>query len=126
MERDRRRTARRLSWWVLLSLRRRPARSGAATSTTGSIAVTYTAAANNGAPFTNFTATCISANGGAAASGAHVGSTVAKIVVAGATTAKDLHLPAVTATNSRGTSPASSSSLPVIVGTPIAPGLRRR
>ena len=96
------------------------AASTSTTTTTGSLIVSYTAGANNGATITSFTATCTSSNGGVTKSGAHVGATATPIAVGGVTTTKT-YTCVVKATNSRGTSPASSASPPVIVGSPAAP-----
>ena len=95
--------------------------SGSASGATGSLRVTYAAIANNGAAITKVTAACSSTNGGATKTGVHTGATVAPITVTGAATKKTYHC-TVTATNARGTSPASPVSAAVIVGSPGAPG----
>jgi hypothetical protein len=93
------------------------AKSGSTTTATGPITVTYVAPANNGAAITKFTATCVSSNGGATKTGVHTGATAVAIPVAATTTAKT-YTCKVTATNARGTSPASAPSAAIIVGAP--------
>ena len=94
--------------------------STSTTTTTGSLVVSYTAGANNGATITSFIATCRSSSGGVTTSGMHVGATAAPITLGGLTTAKT-YTCAVKATNSRGTGPLSAASPPVVVGAPAAP-----
>ena len=93
---------------------------GPANSRTGAIKVSYAAGANNGAALTRYTASCSSTNGGVTRSAAHVGGAVAPISVRGLTTKKTYKC-IVTATNARGTGPASIPSSAVIAGVPAAP-----
>jgi Fibronectin type III domain len=93
---------------------------GSTKTATGSLTVTFTLAANNGSAITSQKATCTSSNGGATRTGTHSGTTAAAITVALVTTGKT-YTCTVTTTNTRGASPASSPSLPVIVGSPAAP-----
>jgi hypothetical protein len=90
---------------------------GSTTTATGPINVTYAAPADNGAAITQFTATCVSSNGGATKTGVHTGATAVAIAVAGATTGK-LYTCTVTATNARGTGQASPPSPAITVGAP--------
>jgi predicted RNA-binding protein with TRAM domain len=78
--------------------------------------VTFAASANNGAAITSYTATCVSANGGATSAKAGAGS---PLVVTGVTTGKT-YTCSVKATNSRGAGP-SAPALSVIVGSPAPP-----
>ena len=94
--------------------------SGSTTAATGTVTVSYTAGANNGSAITRFTATCVSSNGGATKAATHTGATAAPIPVAALTT-KKTYTCSVTATNARGTGPASVSSPAVIVGVRVAP-----
>ena len=94
--------------------------SGSTTTTTGPLTVTFTIGANNGSAITSQTATCASSNGGATATGTHLGATAAPITVASVTTGKT-YTCTVRATNARGASLASAPSLPVTVGAPAAP-----
>jgi len=96
------------------------ATSEATSASTGSLMVTYRAAAANGSPIGRYTARCASSNFGVTKTGIHYYSTVAPIVVKGVTTGKT-YTCTVTATNSRGASPASVPSAPVTVGAPAAP-----
>ncbi len=90
--------------------------SGTANALTGSLVVSFTIGANNGAAITSQTATCTSSNGGATKTGTHVGAGAAAITVATVT-----YTCTVNATNARGAGLASAPSLPVIVGSPKAP-----
>jgi alpha-tubulin suppressor-like RCC1 family protein len=94
--------------------------SGATTTTTGPLTVTFTLGVANGSAITSQTATCVSNNGGVTVTGTHTGATAAPIVVNGATTDKT-YTCTVSATNSRGTSPASASSPRVVTGSPAEP-----
>jgi predicted RNA-binding protein with TRAM domain len=92
---------------------------GTANATSGPLTVSYLAAANNGAAITKYTATCTSP-GGVTKTGIHSGATAAPITVAAVATGKT-YTCSVKATNARGAGPASSASLPVIVGSPAPP-----
>ena len=92
-------------------------KTGSTTTSTGTITVTYTTPTNNGAAITKFTATCVSGNAGVTRSGVHTGATAGAIAVTGATTAKT-YTCTVTATNARGTSPPSTPSVALVVGSP--------
>jgi len=72
----------------------------------GSLKVSFTAPASNGATISNYTASCTSSNGGIAKSET---GTSSPITVGGLSTTKT-YTCAVTATNSRGTGPASARS----------------
>jgi hypothetical protein len=95
------------------------AKSSSTTTATGTLTVTYAAGANNGAAITKFTATCTSSNGGALKSAVHTGATAVAIAVTGVTTGKT-YTCSVVATNSRGNSPAGTTTA-VTVGAPAAP-----
>jgi titin len=71
----------------------------------------------NGAPITNFTATCVSTNGGVGGSNSHATS---PITVPALTTGKNYGC-TVDATNARGVGPESAKSPAVIVGAPARP-----
>ncbi|MGO9876380.1 MAG: fibronectin type III domain-containing protein [Acidimicrobiia bacterium] len=86
----------------------------------GSLTVSYTAGANNGSAITNFTATCMSRNGGRTRSAIHSGATAAPITVTGVDTNKAYEC-TVSATDAEGTSAASVPSAAVIVGAPAEP-----
>lgn len=86
---------------------------------TGSLTVTFTAPANNGAAITGYGVTCVSSNLGVTRTASLAGAVAAPVTVTGLTTAKT-YTCTVTATNSRGTSPAGTSAS-VIVGAPAAP-----
>ena len=64
------------------------AKSGATTTATGPLTVTFTIGANNGSAITSQTATCVSSNGGVTKTGTHAGAAAAPITVAGVTTGK--------------------------------------
>jgi hypothetical protein len=87
------------------------------TAVTGPIAVGFVAPANAGAAITKYTATCTSTNGGVTRSAVRLAATAGTIVVGAASTAR-AYTCKVSATNSRGTSPASLPSLPITVGAP--------
>jgi hypothetical protein len=87
-----------------------PTNVGAAHLARGKLKVTFTPGANNGATITHYTATCKSTNGGATASHSN---TASPITVAALTAAKT-YTCTVTATNSRGTGPASKGSTPAL------------
>jgi titin len=93
---------------------------GPANASTGSLTVSYVAAANNGATITKYTATCTSPGGGVTRSAVRNSATAGPIVVAGLTTKKS-YTCRVTETNARATSAASAASAAVIVGTPGPP-----
>ena len=96
------------------------AATNSATMTTGSLSVTYTAGANNGAAITKFTATCVSTNGGVTKTGVHTGATAAAITVTGVSTGKG-YACTVKATNARGLGAASVASVAIAVGAPSPP-----
>ena len=72
----------------------------------GSLKVTFTAPANNGAPITGYTAACVSSNRGVTKTKA---AKTGPITVAGLTAGKH-YTCTVKATNSRGSGPASKPS----------------
>ena len=94
--------------------------TGRTTASTGSLTVTYTPGSDNGATFTQFSATCTSTNGGVTRAGTHSGATAAAITVNRVTTKKTYRC-TVAATNTVGTGSASVASAPVIVGSPAPP-----
>jgi plastocyanin len=87
-----------------------PTNVSAAHLARGELKVTFTPAANNGAAITHYTATCKSTNGGTTASHSN---TASPIRVTALTAAKT-YTCTVTATNSRGTGPASNPSTPAV------------
>jgi hypothetical protein len=91
--------------------------SGSTTSATGSVTVSFTAGANNGAAITSYSATCTSTNGGISATKS---ATSGPLTVAGLTTAKTYSCTAK-ATNTRGAGLPSTPSPAVVVGSPAAP-----
>jgi len=93
--------------------------SGPAPGATGSLRVTYTAPANHGSAITKYTAKCTPANGGASKTATHAGATAAPITISGLPT-KTAYRCTISATNARGTSPASAASAPIPVGSPAA------
>jgi PKD repeat protein len=95
------------------------AKSSSTTGATGTLTVTYAAGGNNGAAITKFTATCTSSNGGALKIAVRTGATAVAIAVTGVTTGKT-YTCSVVATNSRGNSPAGTTTA-VTVGAPAAP-----
>ena len=74
----------------------------------GTLKITFSPPATNGAPILHDTATCTSSNGGVAKTAT---SKASPIVVTGLTAGK-IYACMVSATNARGTGPASPSSLP--------------
>ena len=93
------------------------ARSGATSTTTGALAVSFVPGANNGAAITGYTARCTSGNGGIV--GVRSGA-ASPLTVASLTTGKS-YTCTVRATNARGTGAASGASTATIVGAPAAP-----
>jgi hypothetical protein len=96
------------------------AASGATTTATGPINVSFTAGANNGAAVTKYTAACVSSNGGVAKTVVRNGAAVTPIAVAGTTTGKT-YTCTVQGTNARGAGPKSVASPAIIVGAPAKP-----
>ena len=90
------------------------------TGATGSLSVSFTASANNGAPITTYGVSCSSSNGGVTKTAARTGASSAAITVAGLTTGKSYACTAK-ATNSRGAGLVSAPSLPVTLGSPAPP-----
>jgi hypothetical protein len=87
-----------------------PTGIGAVRTAAGSLKVTFTAPASNGAAITKYTATCVSTNSGVTKAKAGA---AGPLVVTGLTATKTYKC-TVKATNSRGTGPASVASAPVI------------
>jgi hypothetical protein len=87
-----------------------PTAIGAVKAAAGSIRVTFTAPANNGAPITGYTATCTSTNNGATKTKT---GTAGPLLVTGLTAGRTYKC-TVKATNSRGAGPPSVASGPVI------------
>jgi len=83
-----------------------PAKPAATKTTAGSLKVTFTAPATNGAKITNYTTTCASSNGGVTEA---TTGTSSAITVTGLTAGKT-YTCTVNATNSRGTGPTSGPS----------------
>ena len=94
--------------------------AGATDSRYGTLTIEFTAGADNGAPITAFTATCVSSTGGATATNVLDSGVAGPITVDGVAT-KNRYRCTMTATNARGTSPPSAASAPVIVGAPGQP-----
>ena len=92
-----------------------------ASPSTGPIVVSYTTPPNHGSAIMKYTATCTSSDGGPSRTFVHSGATAAPITVGGATL-KKTYTCTVTATNAKGTGPASSASAAIVVGAPARVG----
>jgi hypothetical protein len=88
---------------------------------TGSITVSFSAPADNGNPITEYTATCVSSDGGAPGARSGAGSPITVIGLSEART----YTCSVTATSAVGTGPPSPPSVPAIPTTPPAAPILR-
>jgi titin len=92
-----------------------PQNAKATRTSSGTLRVTFSAPANNGATITSYTARCSSSNGGAAKSqtkNATSTSSSQQVTISGLTSGKT-YTCVVKATNSRGTGPVSTATAPV-------------